>query len=115
MKKIFLTIALTLLCMMAGAQEKTRKVVTDSVSFMPTEVQIFEGVTKNGNPKWWIEIPTESGKPKKVTLSESHVTSGRLLALIEKQDPETGKYSYSVKFAEQKAKSSGKASLSALK
>lgn len=115
MKKIFLTIAISLLCLVAGAQEKTKKVVTDSVTFMPTEVQIFEGLTKNGNPKWWIELPTESGKPKKVTLSESHVTSGRLLALIERQDPETGKYSYSVKFAEPKAKASGKANLSGLK
>jgi hypothetical protein len=115
MKKIFLTIAISLLCMMAGAQEKTKKVVTDSVTFMPTEVTIYEGVTKNGNPKWWIELPTESGKPKKVTLSESHVTSDRLLALIERYDETTGKYSYSVKFAEPKAKVSGKANLSALK
>lgn len=114
MKKIFLTIAISLLCLVAGAQTP-KKVVTDSVTFMPTEVQIFEGLTKNGNPKWWIELPTESGKPKKVTLSESHVTSGRLLALIERQDPETGKYSYSVKFAEGRGKSNGKADISAIK
>lgn len=115
MRKIFLIIVISLLCMMAGAQEKNRKVVTDSVTFMPTEVTIYDGVTKNGNPKWWIEIPTGSGKPKKVTLSESHVTSDRLLALIERYDETTGKYSYSVKFAEPKAKASGKANLSALK
>lgn len=115
MRKIFLTIALTLLCMMAGAQTP-KKVVTDSVTFMPNEVTIHDGVTKNGNPKWWIELPTESGKPVKVALTESHVTSGRLLALIERQDPETGRYSYSVKFAEPKgARSHGKADLSALK
>lgn len=113
MKKIILTIAIALICGLASAQ--TKKVVTDSVTFMPNQVQIFEGVTKNGNPKWWIELPTESGKPKKVTLSESHVTSGRLLALIERQDPETGKYSYSVKFAEPKASTDGKANLSFLK
>jgi hypothetical protein len=115
MKKIFLTIAISLLCLVAGAQEKTRKVVTDSVTFMPAEVTIYDGVTKYGNPKWWIEIPAEDGKTKKVTLSESHVTSGRLLALIERYDETTGKYSYSVKFAEPKAKASGKANLSALK
>lgn len=114
MKKIFLTIAISLLCLVAGAQTP-EKVVTDSVTFMPAEVQIFEGVTRSGNPKWWIEIPAEDGKTKKVTLSESHVTSGRLLALIERQDPETGKYSYSVKFAEPKKKSSGKADISAIK
>lgn len=99
------------------ASGQTTKVVTDSVVFMPDKVQIFEGVTKSGNPKWWIELPTETGV-KKVSLSESHVTSGRLLALIEKRDMRTGKYSYSVKFAEPK-KSQGtagaRANLSMLK
>jgi hypothetical protein len=54
---------------------------------------------------------------KKVTLTESHVTSGRLLALIERRDTETGKYTYSVKFAEPKKRTStsAKADLSGLK
>lgn len=114
MKRIILAIALCIACMTAFAQTP-KKVVTDSVTFMPDQVEIHEGVTKNGNQKWWIEIPAEDGKTKKVSLSESHVTSGRLLALIERQDPETGKYSYSVKFAEPKTRSNGKANLSGLK
>ena len=116
MKKIILTIVFAIIGVMCGAQTKTStKVVTDSLTFMPNEVQIYEGVTRNGNPKWWIELPTETGV-KKVTLSQSHVTSGRLLALVERYDPETGKYSYSVKFAESKrGGGSGKADLSALK
>lgn len=113
MKKVLLIIALCLACLVASAQEP-KKVVTDSVVFMPNEVEIFQGITKTGNPKWWIELPTETGV-KKVSLSESHVTSGRLLALIERMDEQTGKYSYSVKFAEPKAKSNGKASLDGLK
>lgn len=114
MKKIFITLALALACISASAQ--TKKVVTDSVAFMPESVQIFKGSTSNGNPKYWIELPTENGT-RKVTLTESHATSGRLLALIERQDPETGKYSYSVKFAEKKttSKGNGKADLSTLK
>lgn len=113
MKKVLLTIALSLACFLAGAQEN-KKVVTDSVAFMPNEVEILTGVTTNGNPKWWIELPTETGV-KKVSLTENHVTSGRLLALIERMDEQTGKYSYSVKFAEPKARSNGKASLDGLK
>lgn len=116
MKKIFLTLAVALgLCFSTCAQ--STKVVTDSVTFMPASVKIFEGVTKNGNPKYWIELPAENGT-RKVTLSQSHATSGRLLALIERRDSETGKYSYSVKFAEPKKSSRagvGKADLSALK
>lgn len=113
MKKIFLIITLTLACFLASAQ--TTKVVTDSVTFMPASVKIHQGTTKNGNPKYWIELPAENGT-RKVTLSESHVTSDRLLALIERKD-ENGKYSYSIKFAEPRksAKSSGKADLSSLK
>ena len=112
MKKILLTIAIALACVLANAQ--TKKVVTDSVTFMPNKVQIYEGVTKNGNPKWWIELPTDKGV-KKVTLTESHVKSERLLALIERRD-ENGRYTYSVKFAEpKKGNGTGKANLSALK
>lgn len=113
MKKIFLTIALSLVCLLTYAQTP-KKVVTDSIAFMPTEVTIYSGISRNGNPKWWIELPTETGV-KKVTLTESHVNSGRLLALIERMDEQTGKYTYSVKFAEPKAKSNGKASLDGLK
>lgn len=111
MKKIILTIAIALICGLASAQ--TKKVVTDSVTFMPNQVQIFEGETKNGNPKWWIELPTETGV-KKVTMQETHVKSGRLLALIERRD-ENGKYTYSIKFAEPKSRTDGKANLSFLK
>lgn len=115
MKKTLLVIVFAIIGVVCGAQNKTTKVVTDSLTFMPNQVQIFEGVTKNGNPKWWIELPTETGF-KKVSLSESHVKSGRLLALIEKMDTQTGKYYYSVKFAESKKGSgTGKADLSAFK
>lgn len=115
MKRTLLIIILSLLCSIAGAQEKSTKVVTDSVTFLASDVKVFEGITKNGNPKWWIELPAEDGRTKKVSLSESHVTSGRLLALIERKDTTTGRYSYSVKFAEPKKTSAGRADLSSLK
>lgn len=113
MKRIFLTIALALVCILTSAQ--TKKVVTDSVAFMPNQVQIHQGLTKNGNPKYWIELPVENGNPKRVTMTESHAKSGRLLALIERRDEETGRYTYSIKFAEPKKSGTGKANLSALK
>ena len=114
MKRVFLAIALALILSFSTSAQ-TKKVVTDSVTFMPQNVEIFEGVTKAGNPKYWIELPAGDGV-KKVTLTESHVTSGRLLALIERRD-ENGKYTYSVKFAEpkKKASTSARADLSSLK
>ena len=112
MKKIFLTIAVAL-ALGASVLAQTKKVVTDSVTFMPNKVQIFQGITKNGNPKYWIELPAENGV-RKVSLTESHVTSNRLLALIERRD-ENGKYTYSIKFAEPAKKASNKADLSTFK
>lgn len=115
MKKAFITLAIALM-MSISVSAQTTKVVTDSITFMPNKVKIHEGLTSSGNPKYWIELPTETGT-KKVTLTQSHVTSGRLLALIERRDEQTGKYSYSVKFAEKKkpAQTTGKADLSGLK
>ena len=114
MKKTFIALALAL-SMSLSTLAQTTKVVTDSVTFRPESVKIYEGVTSKGNQKYWIELPTENGT-RKVTLTESHATSGRLLALIERQDPETGKYTYSVKFAEPKSRKSGeRADLTGLK
>ena len=110
---MFLAIAVGLLISFSTSAQTT-KVVTDSVTFYPQNVEIFEGLTKAGNPKYWIELPTGSGKVKKVSLTESHVMSRRLLALIERRDEE-GRYYYSVKFAEPKKSTSEKADLSALK
>ena len=114
MKKILITLAMALSMSLSALAQTPTKVVTDSITFMPNKVQIFEGVTKNGNPKYWIELPTENGV-RKVTLSQSHVTSNRLLALIERMD-EQGRYTYSVKFAEpKKSNSAVKADLSKLR
>lgn len=114
MKKIIITLAV-LLTMGATALAQTTKVVTDSVAFYPKDVKVYRGSTKNGTPKYWIELPTESGV-RKVTISQNHIASGRKLALIERRDEESGKYSYSVKYAEPKASNSGaRADLSGLK
>lgn len=114
MKKIFITLAV-LLTMGATALAQTTKVVTDSVAFYAKDVKVYQGSTKNGTPKYWIELPTESGV-RKVTISQNHIASGRKLALIERRDEESGKYSYSVKYAEPKSSNSGaRADLSGLK
>lgn len=106
MKKILLSLAIAVALAFSASAQTNTKVVTDSVAFMPSSVQIFQGLTKNGNPKYWIEIPAENGT-RKVSMTESHATSDRLLALIERRDVTTGKYSYSIKFAEPKKRSSG--------
>ena len=114
MRKSILAIAILLISLSASAQQKTTKVVTDSVAFHPSEVVILQGVSSKGNPTYWIELPTASGV-RKVTMSESHATSDRLLALIERLD-DKGRYSYSIKFAQGKNSTAGiKADLSGFK
>ena len=115
MRKSILVIALMLIVSLsASAQQKTTRVVTDSVAFHPSEVVILQGVSSKGNPTYWIELPTASGV-KKVTMSQSHATSNRLLALIERMDKK-GKYTYSIKFAQSKSSTAGiKADLSGFK
>lgn len=114
MRKSIITLALMLIVSLSASAQTTKRVVTDSVAFMPSQVQIKSGISSKGNPTYWIEIPAENGI-RKVSMSESHATSNRLLALIERRD-EKGKYSYSIKFAQRKTSSgSGRADLSALK
>ena len=48
MRKVFLSLVFALVCMLTSAQTKTTKVVTDSLTFMPNQVEIFEGVTSSG-------------------------------------------------------------------
>ena len=114
MRKSILVAVMLLVSICASAQQKTTKVVTDSVTFMPSEVLIHEGLSSKGNPQYWIELPTASGV-KRVTMTQSHATSDRLLALIERLD-EKGRYSYSIKFAQGKNSTAGiKADLSGFK
>ena len=112
MKKIFITLAVAL-AMTMSMTAQTKKVVTDSVTFKPSEVTIHTGTSSKGNPTFWLELPTEDGKVRKVSMSQNHATSGRLLALIERRD-EKGKYTYSVKFAEPKS-TGARADISSLK
>lgn len=115
MKKTLLAIALMLtISLSASAQQKTTRVVTDSVAFHPSEITILQGTSSKGNPTYWIELPTASGV-RKVSMTQSHATSNRLLALIERMD-EKGKYTYSIKFAQSKSSTAGiKADLSGFK
>lgn len=112
MKKIFITLAVAL-AMTMSMTAQTKKVVTDSVTFKPSEVTIHTGTSIKGNPTFWLELPTEDGNVRKVSMTENHATSGRLLALIERKD-EQGRYTYSVKFAEPK-NTGVRADLSSLK
>lgn len=68
---------------------------------IPYDVEINTGVTKNGNPKYWIDIEDVN-----VTVSpgnyEKFIKKEIVLVLVEWYNPTTGKYKYTTR---QKAKS----------
>lgn len=84
------------------AQEtKKSEWVEQTTVEIPYTVEINEGITKSGNPKYWIDIedisvPVSEGNYKKFINRE--IT----LILVEWYNPTTGKYKYTTR---QKAKS----------
>ena len=62
---------------------------------IPQSAMVYEGVTKSGNPKYWIEV---SGV--KVSISKSNAEKlkrGEKILLVKWVD-ENGKYSYSTRY-----------------
>ena len=82
-----------------SAQNKSEWVEQTTVE-IPYTVEINEGVTKNGNPKYWINIEDIS-----VPVSESNykkfINKEAVLVLVEWYNPTTGNYKYTTR---QKAK-----------
>lgn len=90
------------------AQETKKKSDWQEVSVVeiPYSVEIHTGVTKNGNPKYWIEIQGTN-----VIVSENNynkfINKEVKLVLVEWYNPTTDKYKYTTRQAE-KAKSNNK-------
>ena len=82
-----------------SAQDKSEWIEQTTVE-IPYTVEINEGVTKNGNPKYWIDIEDIS-----VPVSESNykkfINKEIVLVLVEWYNPTTGNYKYTTR---QKAK-----------
>lgn len=82
-----------------SAQNKSEWVEQTTVE-IPYTVEINKGVTKNGNPKYWIDIEDIS-----VPVSESNykkfINKEVVLVLVEWYNPTTGNYKYTTR---QKAK-----------
>lgn len=100
MKKFILFIVTALLGLFLYStclvEAKPKKEVQTTV--IPSTVKVYEGTTKNGNPKYWIEV---SGV--KVTISKSNadkLKQGQPVLLVKWVD-ENGKYSYSTRYGGQ--------------
>ena len=92
MKKYILVTLVTLLCSIFLAEATPKKEVQSAV--LPQSTIVYEGVTRNGNPKYWIEI-----QGVKVTISKSNADKLKqgVRILVIKWVDEHGKYSYSTR------------------
>lgn len=93
MKKFIIALFMGILLSTFLVEAKPKKEV-QSVA-IPQSTMVYEGVTKGGNPKYWIEV---SGV--KVSISKSNaekLKKGEKILLVKWVD-ENGKYSYSTRY-----------------
>lgn len=93
MKKFIIALFMGILLSSFLVEAKPKKEVQSVV--IPQSTLVYEGVTRNGNPKYWIEV---SGV--RVSISKSNaekLKSGEKILLVKWVD-ENGKYSYSTRY-----------------
>ena len=93
MKKFIIALFMGILLSTFLVEAKPKKEV-QSVA-IPQSTIIYQGVTKSGNPKYWIEV---SGV--KVSISKSNAEKLKMgeKVLLVKWVDENGKYSYSTRY-----------------
>lgn len=106
MKKIFMFMVVavaTMVCPTINAQEKKESswVEIQTVE-IPTGHNIYEGLTKNGNPKYWfnfgdLEVTVSEGNAK-------HYLAGTKTLVLVKWQNSKGKYKYTVRQKKQDGK-----------
>ena len=97
MKKFIIALIGALLLSTLLVEAKPKKEVQSAV--LPSTTVVYEGVTKNGNPKYWVEI-----QGVKVSISKSNadkLQKGEEILIIKWVD-ENGKYSYSTRCKDRK-------------
>ena len=92
MKKFIIALIGALLLSSFLVEAKPKKEVQSAV--LPSTIVVYEGVTKSGNSKYWIEV-----QGIKVSISKSNADKlkmGEKILLVKWVD-ENGKYSYSTR------------------
>ena len=104
MRKILVILAVILGINFAAAQEKKESPWAEIQTVeIPQGQRIYEGITKNGNPKYWFEFGE-----LKVNVSPGsaikYKEGATKLLLIKWQHKDTGKYKYSIRQKERAKK-----------
>ena len=96
MKKFVLALILGLMSVVGLSAPKNSPWKEIQTVIIPQNTEIHEGVTRNGNPKFWIEI-----EDVQVVVSPSNVSKfqkGEVkLELVKWENTENGKFKYSTR------------------
>jgi hypothetical protein len=103
MKKIFAIMVVAMATMVSGINSNAQEVKKDSQWVevqqvdIPAGQNVYEGVTKNGNPKYWFEFES-IGKVNVSPGSAVKYKKGEVtLILVKWQHVENGKFKYSIR------------------
>lgn len=100
MKRFIISLLCGVICVLSGAKDSPWKEIQTVI--LPQSVTIYEGVTRSGNAKYWIEI--ENIKVSVAPTNVSKFQRGEVkLELVKWQNIETKKFKYSTR----QVKSSG--------
>jgi hypothetical protein len=114
MRKILVILAVIMGVNFAAAQEKKESPWTEIQAVeIPQGQRIYEGVTKNGNPKYWFEFGELKVNVSPGSAIKYKEGAAKLL-LVKCQHKDTGKYKYSIKQKERAKKNTPNVDLNSL-
>ena len=102
MKKIFAIMVVAMATVFSGinsnAQEKKDSpwVEIQQVD-IPAGQNVCEGVTKNGNPKFWFEFSSIGNVTVSASSAAKYKSGETTLVLVKWENKETGKFKYSIR------------------
>jgi hypothetical protein len=115
MRKILVILAVIMGVNFAAAQQTKKESPWTEIQVVeiPQGQRIYEGVTKNGNPKYWFEFGE-----LKVNVSPGsaikYKEGATKLLLVKCQHKDTGKYKYSIRQKERAKKNTPNVDLNSL-
>lgn len=102
MKKIFAIVVVAMAtvfsCVTSNAQEKKESpwVEVQQVD-IPAGQTVYEGVTKNGNPKFWFEFDGIGNVTVSPGNATKYINSETVLVLVKWKHKDTGKFKYTTR------------------
>ena len=103
MKKIFAIMVVAIATMVSGINSNAQEVKKESPWVevqqvdIPAGQDVHEGVTKNGNPKFWFEFSGIGNVTVSPGNATKYINGETVLVLVKWQHKDTGKFKYTTR------------------